>query len=162
MGSVISEGVMTRKPIPIPELTTPQIERFWDKVGKGTEGECWLWLGGVSDRGYGRLRLGDKTYSATRVAYYLDTGEDPGRLHICHTCDNPQCVNPNHLWAGDAVDNQMDCNEKGRRKTKITKREAKEILLSKESYRAIGEKYKVSKGLVSHIKAGRVWKVLQQ
>lgn len=88
-------------------------ERFWAKVEKGDG--CWLWTASVNRRGYGKFKL--RSYvqvSAPRVAWMLTNGEVPDGMFVCHTCDNPLCVNPSHLWIGTCADNNRDMMEKGR------------------------------------------------
>jgi hypothetical protein len=76
---------------------------------------CWLWSGCVGRDGYGKLKRGGKTLRAHRVFYEAHKGPIPEGLLVCHSCDNPLCVNPDHLWVGTQVDNEKDKDQKGRR-----------------------------------------------
>lgn len=93
-----------------PTLTDPQ--RFWSKVQK-TDG-CWLWMGGRYPTSYGKVRVSNRTTYAHRVAWALSNGEIPAGLHVCHHCDNPPCVRPDHLFVGTCKDNMQDRARKGR------------------------------------------------
>lgn len=84
-------------------------ERFWDNVGK-TDG-CWLWKGVRFPTGYGLSSC--HTY-AHRMAWELTYGRIPAKLFVCHHCDNPPCVRPDHLFLGTAKDNTQDAVRKGR------------------------------------------------
>ena len=95
----------------------PWQQRFWRFVTPGGPDECWEWQGARNALGYGRLNRGGRngiTIKAHRASWEIYTGEDPGENDICHTCDNPACVNPNHLWAGNAKSNAQDMVNKGR------------------------------------------------
>jgi len=98
-------------------------QRFWSKVDKRGPDECWEWQGGKSVAGYGRFWLNGKTVSSTHFAY-SSTGRSirPGYF-ICHSCDNPGCVNPSHLFQGTPKENQMDMIKKGRQVNTRRKRE---------------------------------------
>ena len=89
------------------------MERFWAKVNK-TE-TCWLWMGARNERGYGNVRINGRTVRAHRLAYELLRGPIPAGMVICHHCDTPACVNPDHLFIGTMADNIRDRDEKGRR-----------------------------------------------
>jgi hypothetical protein len=89
------------------------ISEFWANVQKGDG--CWLWTGAINGPGYGSLRLDGqpKSVFAHRLAWQLANGAMPNGL-VLHKCDNPRCVNPDHLFIGTYTDNQRDCVRKGR------------------------------------------------
>lgn len=92
-------------------MSPGDVERFWAKVKK-TE-RCWLWTGGKSRKGYGHFKLGGKHMRANRVAFELTNGPLAGKMAL-HSCDNPACVRPDHLFAGDDIVNRHDAMKKGR------------------------------------------------
>lgn len=96
-------------------------DRFWAKVGRRGDDECWPWMAGNTKEGYGRFRVDGKLESAHRVAYALMHGPIPDakvrRWVIMHTCDNPSCCNPKHLRLGDYSENTADMLAKGRGRT---------------------------------------------
>lgn len=86
-------------------------ERFWEKVDKS--GDCWLWLG-QTNGGYGVISCNGKDKYAHRVSWQIHNGNIPGDILVLHTCDNPPCVNPDHLWLGTDADNTNDKVKKNR------------------------------------------------
>lgn len=90
------------------------LERFWSKVQKTDS--CWLWKGAKNQFGYGFFRLGSRNEVAHRVSYNWIKGEIPSGLLVLHTCDNPSCVNPDHLFIGTHSDNMRDMYRKKRHK----------------------------------------------
>ena len=87
--------------------------RFWTKVDKS--GECWIWKGCIGKEwGYGSLGRHKRTWLAHRWAWTLTYGAIPTGKLICHHCDNPPCVNPEHLFIGTDKDNANDRDQKGR------------------------------------------------
>ena len=90
-------------------------ERFWKKVKKGKPEECWEWMAGRFVDGNGNFWDGKKNEYANRYSWYLHYGDIPKGLLALHRCDNPPCVNPNHLFLGTHKDNIADCIKKGRK-----------------------------------------------
>ena len=105
--------------------TENDIRNFYSHVAVGKPDECWSWIGATDDYGYGRFSFHGKTTTAHRFAYWFSTGIDPEELFVCHSCDNPPCVNPAHLWLGTPKDNIRDAQQKGRLVGNYTRGEAR-------------------------------------
>lgn len=90
----------------------PLEERFWEKVNK-TE-TCWLWTGGCSKKGYGSIWNSEGEKQTHRLSWVIHYGAIPDDMKVLHKCDNPPCVNPDHLFLGSYADNNRDRDEKGR------------------------------------------------
>jgi hypothetical protein len=109
-------------------------EKFWNQVDVGKNGACWIWKG-KKEQGYGKIYFKGKRRFAHRVAWELTNGSIPEGLLVLHSCDEPACVNPAHLWLGTQADNMKDMREKGRDvhgeqspHSRLTEEQVKEIL----------------------------------
>ncbi len=89
-------------------------KRFWSKVDARGKLECWPWLAGTDKGNYGLFWLNGRNMRASKVAYAISNGDVRRGLCICHTCDNPICVNPNHLKCWTNLRNRRDSCAKGR------------------------------------------------
>lgn len=96
----------------------PIENRFWPRVERRGPDECWLWTGKRNAKGYGVIGRNGRRTIATQISWELAQGSPvPAELLVCHSCDNPPCVNPAHLWLGTNSDNMRDMVAKGRNAT---------------------------------------------
>jgi len=143
-------------------------EKFWSsnfytKVSRPDKNGCCNWIGSITNRGYGKFRVGKISVGAHRVAWTLKNGPIPDELLVLHKCDNPLCVNPDHLFVGTQGDNLVDMIHKGRggnRGQQITKFYGEEIWLMKRlaycgiTGAVIGKIFKTSKATINRIVYG--------
>lgn len=105
-------------------MTAAEFNRL---VSRGQFDDCWPWLGTITHQGYGRVSWNGRAHQAHRVSWMLTRGPIPAGIVICHSCDNPICVNPNHLWMGTQKDNVGDCKAKGRRRYPVGQKRATDL-----------------------------------
>lgn len=131
------------------------LERFMDKVIPEPNTGCWLWDGNRNEKGYGLFKLKGKQTKAHRVSFELFCEEIPENLHIMHKCDNPSCVNPDHLKSGTHQDNMKDKKDKkrGRSGRKIYGDTVKEIIEGILTNAEIAKKYSISSRSVTRIRS---------
>lgn len=140
-------------------------ERFAEKH-RLSENGCWEWTATKDAAGYGHFGIASSvSANAHRVSYELHVGPIPEGIMVCHRCDNPSCVNPQHLFLGTGQDNMMDRQSKGRTargerngKSVITAEIARYIRRSSRSERAIASELGVSRGTVNAVRSRRTWK----
>lgn len=120
---------------------------------------CHIWMGGCFGNGIPAFSVNNKPIQAYKVAYELYKGR-VGCAHVCHTCDNPLCVNVNHLWLGNPLLNAQDRKAKGRNGTraKLTWEQAQQIREDTRIHREIANDYGVSRARISEIKSGKTYK----
>ncbi len=128
------------------KVTKKLLKRFWDKIDKTSNLQgCWEWTASLRGGGYGGFGVEGRIYRAHRVSYFLHTKVNPKDLHVLHTCDNPKCVNPRHLFLGTHRDNMKDMSTKTRavrgRDHYNVKLQETEVLDIRKKYKEEGKTY---------------------
>lgn len=149
--------------------------RLANALDAAHDGTCWEWQRARVPKGYGTIRVdGEPTY-AHRLSYLLGVGAIPEGLFVLHRCDNPRCINPQHLFVGTCKDNTMDSIAKGRASDPSTvvlrgednpqaKLRAVDIpsirqrIAAGDSLKAIAATYNVSSSTIAGIKYGNTWR----
>ena len=166
----------------LPSLRQQDIARFHSKVRQASPDSCWEWAAARFKSGYGQFFVGGLSVPASRIAYLIHYGNDPGELFVLHSCDNPPCCNPCHLSLGTNDQNMAEKIERSRQSkgqkhvdamsptrargervntAKLSAEQVKEIRKRRqngESLKDLSDAFGVTKTLVSMIALGKVWK----
>lgn len=127
---------------------------------------CWWWTAGVNETGYGRIQTKNGPSRAHRISYELHKGPIPQGMGVLHRCDQPGCVNPDHLFLGTPADNAADREAKGRnrpprgegqRSAKLTENQVREIRAASGKQRDIAKRFGVTQANVWAILARKTW-----
>lgn len=151
-------------------MNADMLKRFWGKVDITTPDECWEWTAALNRDGYGQFNCGlgsGYSFKASRISWKLHFGEIPEGLNVLHRCDNRKCVNPNHLFLGTHKDNTDDKVSKSRQlkgeshgMARLTNLQVLLIRSDSRPLKDIAREYGVSKGLISYIRNGKIWRHL--
>jgi len=138
-------------------------DRFFKFVVKKGPNDCWLWSGVKDTSGYGKFSLYAKRVGSHRFSYELATNQKiPSGMVVMHKCDNPSCVNPNHLTIGTFSDNAIDMVKKNRsRICFLTEKQVKAIKSSNLSVKDLSKSFEVSTSCIRDIKKKRTWKHIE-
>lgn len=153
------------------KIDSELIKKFEDKIFFASPDGCWYWIGITNTLGYGRFSHEGKEFYAHRISYLIYRGQFSIELDILHSCDNPLCVNPNHLFLGTHDDNMKDMAKKGRAKKK-SKNKGEKNPMAKLTYKQvleirainnlqqwkIGEMFGVSQSRIHSIRSNKCWK----
>lgn len=146
---------------------------FYDRVQEHTvinaDTGCWEFLGHRDECGYGRIHRDGKLVRVHRATFEDRNGPLPEGIEACHSCDNPPCWNPGHLYAGTHTQNMGDMIKRRRRRelrgsekptAKLTEQKVAEIkarLQNGEQCSVLGREYGVTECAIGFIKRGRTW-----
>ena len=149
--------------IELKEMSEKDVKRFFRSFNS-THG-CWLWAGTLDKNGYGLFRYGRKSFRAPRIAYKVFCGVDPGQLHVCHSCDVPRCVNPDHLFLGTNADNTNDKVAKGRHgigeangQSKLSTEDILFIRSSNKTQKELAAQFGVVPSVIGNVRLRLRWK----
>jgi DNA-binding XRE family transcriptional regulator len=138
------------------------LDRLLSKVRMDGDSGCWNWTASKFGVGYGQFKLNGKMRLAHRVSWELHNGAIPDGMHVCHTCDNRACINPEHLFLGNNADNVADKVAKGRQvRHKLTESDVLAIRAAEGVSQArLASKFGVARSLISNIRNRTIWKML--
>lgn len=150
-------------------------KRFWEKVDRRSDAECWNWFGALGADGYGIListigKYGNRRmgFRVPRISFLLHYKKLPDDMFVCHHCDNPKCVNPHHLFLGKQKQNVEDRDRKNRQafgsrhgRSKISEEDVKQArflrFTKKWTYKLIAEKFRMGTSSIREAIVGSHW-----
>ena len=140
-------------------------QRLENKIERVTESGCWLFTGALLNNGYGKFRdLNMKSSLAHRATYEFFVGRIPDGMYVCHKCDIPSCVNPEHLFVGTPQENQDDCKAKKRQIKYTPKLDNADVHFIRlllgfgVNQYEVAKQFGVSQSMISTISTGKAWK----
>lgn len=139
-------------------------KRFFSKIKKTKKG-CWLWTGACNNDGYGNFWVGSRSWGAHRWSYYYHNkkAEAKSSVYICHTCDKPACVNPEHLFEGSSQANMFDAGIKNKLSVKLTRKKVLQIRKLHDEgikQKVLAKKYGVADTMINFIVRRICWKYI--
>lgn len=143
-------------------------QRLFERCMPEPNSGCWLWTENVTQGGYGYLDFNCRRWRAHRLAYAAFVGPFDESLVVCHRCDTPSCINPDHLWLGTQGDNVRDCARKHRYpvganhpRAKLSERDViavRRLHALGVMQKRIAQRYGVSESAIGSIIRREVWK----
>lgn len=142
--------------------------RLMSRIELRGNDECWPFHGRTT-HGYGIIDFNGRPALAHRLMFQLMNSQDPGDLFVCHSCDNPICCNPNHLWLGTHKDNMRDMRIKGRSphnskkgvdhpSAKLSESDVREIRISLDAAYDLAKRYGVTREQINNIRLRKAWR----
>jgi hypothetical protein len=158
------------------QMSENYLRRLFNHIDFGNNKDCWNWAGSITENNrYGLFRLNGSQTKAHRFCYELWVGEIPDGMCVCHKCDNPKCVNPDHLFLGTQFDNMVDRTDKNRgykpigEKNLFSKLKEKEVLEIRRLYktrrvsqRYLAKMFLVTASCVENIVSRKSWSYLSE
>lgn len=142
-----------------------EADSFWPLIKRSAT--CWLWQGTTNGR-YGTVHVNGEHFYAHRYSFQLHRGTIPDGMMVLHHCDNPLCVNPNHLHLGTQTDNMREASERGRlcvgERNHFAKRSVEDVRVIRESaaagesYSSIARRLGGDAGIISLIVRRKIWR----
>lgn len=157
-------------------INKPIFDRLQEKTYIDPTTLCWIWLGATVEDGYGVISYENKQHRIHRLSFELHKGPIPHSELVCHTCDNPPCWNPEHLFCGTCQDNTLDMwhkNRQGKHKrgrkigesSKLNANEVRQIRIelakNERTYEDIGREFLVTGTMIRRIRDGLAWSWLE-
>lgn len=139
----------------------PLEDRLWEKTQRAENG-CLIWIGTKQTEGYGLIRINGRLHATHRVAWELTHGEKiPQGKIICHTCDNPSCIEPTHLYSGNDASNAADRESRGRVVKRLSEQKVRYIraaVAAGRSTHSVAKELGIAQTTAYNITNGRSYK----